>query len=115
MLENIANRKLQYLESCRDDVGGQIEQLSDYDFMDEQARQEFQELLEMLQQQVMQQYFQGMPQAIQNMTPEDLTRMREMVRELNKMLRSAPRARSRTSTASCSSMATSSARHQQPG
>ncbi len=86
MLENITNKKLQYLDELPDDVGGQIRQLSDYDFMDEQARQEFQELLEMLQQQVMQQYFQGMTQAIQNMTPADLTRMREMVRELNKML-----------------------------
>jgi len=36
---------------------------------------------------VMQQYFQGMTQAIQSMTPEDLARMREMVRELNQMLR----------------------------
>ncbi|HZC07172.1 MAG TPA: VWA domain-containing protein, partial [Ktedonobacterales bacterium] len=87
MLENIANRKLQYLDELPEDIGGQIRQLSDYDFMDEQARQEFQELLEMLQQQVMQQYFQGMTQAIQSMTPEDLARMREMVRELNNMLR----------------------------
>ncbi|MFI5276210.1 MAG: VWA domain-containing protein, partial [Ktedonobacterales bacterium] len=86
MLESIANRKLHYLDELPDDVGGQIRQLSDYDFMDEQARQEFQELLEMLQQQVMQQYFQGMTQALQNMSPEDLTRLREMVRALNKML-----------------------------
>jgi uncharacterized protein with von Willebrand factor type A (vWA) domain len=86
-LENIAKRKLDYLDQLPPDPAGQIKQLSDYDFMDDQARQEFQELLAMLQQQVMQQYFQGMQQAIQNMTPEDLTRMREMVRELNQMLR----------------------------
>ncbi len=55
--------------------------------MDEQARQAFQELLGMLQQQVMQQYFQGMQQALGQMTPEDLARMRQMVRELNQMLR----------------------------
>lgn len=87
MLENIANRKLQFLDQLPNDAAGQIRQLSDYDFMDEQAREEFQELLAMLQQQVMQQYFQGMQQAIQNMTPEELARMREMVRELNRMLR----------------------------
>ena len=87
MLENIANRKLQFLDQLPNDAAGQIRQLSDYDFMDEQAREEFQELLAMLQQQVMQQYFQGMQQAIQNMTPEELARMRNMVRDLNQMLR----------------------------
>ncbi|HKS70815.1 MAG TPA: VWA domain-containing protein [Ktedonobacterales bacterium] len=87
MLENIANKKLDFLDQLPGDPGGQIRQLSDYDFMDDQARQEFQELLEMLQQHVMQQYFQGMQQAIANMSPEDLARMREMVRALNQMLR----------------------------
>ena len=87
MLENIANRKLQYLDQLPQDPAGQIRQLSEYDFMDEQARQAFQDLLDMLQQQVMQQYFQGMQQALSQMTPEDLARMRQMVRELNQMLR----------------------------
>jgi uncharacterized protein with von Willebrand factor type A (vWA) domain len=87
MLENIANRKLQYLEGLPKDPGGQIKSLSDYDFMDDQARQEFQELLQQLQQQIMQQYFQGMQQALSSMTPEDMAHMREMVRDLNKMLR----------------------------
>ena len=76
-----------FLDQLPPDPAGQIKSLSDYDFMDDEARQEFQELLQMLQQQVMQQYFQGMQQAIQNMSPEDLARMREMVRELNQMLR----------------------------
>ncbi|HEY7346962.1 MAG TPA: VWA domain-containing protein [Ktedonobacterales bacterium] len=87
MLEKVANRKLEYLDNLPPDVAGQIKSLSEYDFMDDDARQAFQELLQMLQQQVMQQYFQGMQQAIQNMSPEDLKRMRDMVRELNQMLR----------------------------
>src|SRR6185437_10356135 len=87
MLENITKRKLDYLNNLPNDPAGQIKSLTDYDFMDDQARQEFQELLQQLQQQVMQQYFQGMQQALSSMTPEDLARMREMVRELNQMLR----------------------------
>ncbi len=87
LLEKVANRKLQFLEELPPDVPGQIKALSEYDFMDDGARQAFQELLQMLQQQIMQQYFQGMQQAIQNMTPEDLKRIRDMVRELNQMLR----------------------------
>jgi uncharacterized protein with von Willebrand factor type A (vWA) domain len=87
MLEMIAKRKQDFLEALPNDVPGQIKQLTDYDFMDEEAREKFQELLSGLQQQMMQQFFQGMQQSLQNMTPEDLAKMREMIRDLNKMLR----------------------------
>jgi uncharacterized protein with von Willebrand factor type A (vWA) domain len=87
VLENMAKKKFDFLDQLPPDAAGQIQQLSDYDFMDEQAREEFQQLLQMLQQQVMQSYFQGMQQAIASMTPEELARMREMVRALNQMLR----------------------------
>ena len=87
MLEMIAKRKQDFLEALPKDVPGQIKQLTDYDFMDDEAREKFQELLAGLQQQMMQQFFQGMQQSLQNMTPEDLAKMREMIRDLNKMLR----------------------------
>lgn len=87
MLEMIAKRKQDFLDQLPQDVPGQIKQLTDYDFMDDQAREKFQELLTSLQQQMMQQFFQGMQQSLQNMTPEDIARMREMIRDLNKMLR----------------------------
>jgi uncharacterized protein with von Willebrand factor type A (vWA) domain len=87
MLEMIAKRKQDFLDQLPSDVPGQIKQFTDYDFLDDQAREKFHELLTSLQQQMMQQFFQGMQQSLQNMTPEDLARMREMIRELNKMLR----------------------------
>lgn len=87
MLEMIAKRKQDFLDQLPKDVPGQIKQLTDYDFMDDQAREKFQELLAGLQQQMMQQFFQGMQQSLQSMTPEDIARLREMVRDLNKMLR----------------------------
>lgn len=87
MLEMIAKRKQEYLDNLPQDIPGQIKQLSDYDFMDDEAREKFQELMESLRQQMMQQFFQGMQQSLQNMTPEDMARMREMIRELNQMLR----------------------------
>lgn len=86
LLENIASRKKAYLDSLPEDPGGKIKSLSDYEFMDGEARQEFQDLLKMLQQQVMENYFQGIQQNLQNMTPEDLQGVRDMVRDLNKML-----------------------------
>lgn len=87
MMEMIAKRKQDFLDQLPKDVPGQIKQLTDYDFMDEGAREKFQELLASLQQQMMQQFFQGMQQSLQNMTPEDIARLREMIRDLNKMLR----------------------------
>ncbi|HKD77121.1 MAG TPA: VWA domain-containing protein, partial [Ktedonobacterales bacterium] len=86
-LEQIAQRKMDFLDQLPRDPSGQIRELSNYDFMDAQAREEFQELLQMLQQQVMQQYFQGMQQALSQMTPEEMARMRAMIQALNQMLR----------------------------
>ncbi len=87
MLEMIAKRKQDYLDSLPKDIPGQIKQLSEYDFMDEQAREKFQELMNSLQQQMMQQFFQGMQQSLREMTPEDIANLREMIRDLNQMLR----------------------------
>jgi uncharacterized protein with von Willebrand factor type A (vWA) domain len=87
MLEMIAKRKQDYLDKLPDDIPGQIKGLSEYDFMDDEAREKFKELMDSLQQQMMQQFFQGMQQSLQNMTPEDIAKMREMIRDLNQMLR----------------------------
>jgi len=87
MLEMIAKRKQDYLDKLPNDIPGQIKGLSEYDFMDDEAREKFKELMDSLQQQMMQQFFQGMQQSLQNMTPEDIAKMREMIRDLNKMLR----------------------------
>ena len=86
MLEKMAARKLEQLDKLPDDPGGAIRDLHDYEFMDPDARRQFQELLAMLQQQVLQSTFQGMQQALSQMTPEDVGEMRQMMRELNEML-----------------------------
>ncbi|MBX6341363.1 MAG: VWA domain-containing protein, partial [Thermomicrobiaceae bacterium] len=86
LLERMAARNRQQLDSLPSDPAGRIKGLTDYDFMDPGARQQFQDLLAMLQQQMLQQTFQGMQQALQSMTPEALAEMRNMLRELNEML-----------------------------
>ena len=87
MLESIAAKKQQFLNQLPQDLGGAIKALSDYEFMDPEAHEKFQELLRMLQQQMMQSYFQGMQQGMQSLTPQDLAATREMLRDLNQMLR----------------------------
>ncbi|MBI4493509.1 MAG: VWA domain-containing protein [Chloroflexi bacterium] len=86
-LERMAAEKQRFLDQLPGDLGGQIKQLSDYDFMDPEARRLFQELLQVLQQQLLQSHFQGLQQAIQGLTSQDLQRLREMIRDLNQMLR----------------------------
>ncbi len=66
---------------------GQIKQLQDYDFVDPEAERQFKELLQSLQQQMLQPFLSGMKQSLEGMGPQDMQRMREMLRDLNRMLR----------------------------
>jgi uncharacterized protein with von Willebrand factor type A (vWA) domain len=86
IFEGMARRHLEQLDHLPPDVGGRISQLREYDFMDADARQQFEELLQMLQQQIMQSYFRGLQQGLQSMTPEAMQQMHQMVRELNELL-----------------------------
>lgn len=86
LLENLARRHLEQLDHLPPDVGGRIKELRDYDFMDPEARQKFEELLQMLQQQVMQSYFKGLQQGLQSMTPEAMQQIQQMVQDLNELL-----------------------------
>ncbi len=86
IFEGMARRHLEQLDHLPPDVGGRIGQLREYDFMDPEARQQFEELLQMLQQQVMQSYFKGLQQGLQSMTPESMRQMQNMVRDLNELL-----------------------------
>ena len=76
----------QRLDRLPPDPAGQIKQLQDYDFVDPEAERLFQELLKSLQQQMLQPFMQGMKQALSGMGPQDMQRLREMLRDLNRML-----------------------------
>jgi len=86
LLDRIAKQRKDQLDRVPDDLGGRVKALRNYEFMDPEAEQMFNELLQKLQQQIMDQMFQGMKQGIQSMTQQDVGRVREMVRDLNKML-----------------------------
>lgn len=86
MLRNIANKKKQFLEQLPEDVPGQMKELQQYEFMDPEAQAKFNELLESLKKAMMDSFFKDMYNQIANMSPEDLQRMKDMVKDLNKML-----------------------------
>jgi uncharacterized protein with von Willebrand factor type A (vWA) domain len=86
LMERIARQRNEQLDRLPDDLGGQVKGLKDYEFVDDEARQKFEELMQRLQKQMVDQMFQGMKGSIQQMQGQDLSRVRDMVRELNKML-----------------------------
>jgi uncharacterized protein with von Willebrand factor type A (vWA) domain len=77
----------QRLDAIPPDPAGRLRELQTYDFVSPEAKQKFDELLASLRQQMMQPLFNSMQQALKNMSPHDLARMREMMQDLNRMLR----------------------------
>ncbi len=86
MAEQLARRKLDALDSLPDDTAGQIKRLSDYEFIDPDARQAFQDLVNNLRQKMLGDQFRNMQQGLESLSQEDLGPMREMVQALNELL-----------------------------
>src|SRR6185312_10438639 len=74
------------LDEMPESPAGRIQNLQNYEFMDPDAHRLFWELMKGLQQQMLQPFLSNMQKALGNMTPQDLERMREMMRDLNRML-----------------------------
>jgi len=86
MLKGIVDKKKNFLNNLPEDVGGQVKEFQNYEFMDPEAGAKFQELMEMLKKAMMDTFFKDLHDQIANMSPEEMARMKEMMRELNQML-----------------------------
>ena len=85
--QDLASRRLDRLDALPPDLGERIRDLREYDFLEPDARQRFDELVERLGKQILDQFVSGMSDAIRSMTPEDLAANRDMVRDLNELIR----------------------------
>ena len=85
-LRSIAQKKKGFLQNIPEDAGGRVKQLQEYEFMDPEAGAKFQELMEMLKKAMMDSFFKDLYSQIANMSPEDMARMKQMMRDLNQML-----------------------------
>jgi uncharacterized protein with von Willebrand factor type A (vWA) domain len=74
------------LDALPKDVAGQLRGLGDYEFMDDAARDDFRSLSDELRTQLLQTTFQGLREGVERITPEDLAGVRDMVRDLNRLL-----------------------------
>lgn len=74
------------LSMMPDDLAGKVAELQHYDFVSNDAQRRFDELMERLRQQVLQQQLDRMSSAMQQLTPEDMQRTKDMMAALNEMI-----------------------------
>ena len=81
-----ATMKHMELDMLPPDLAGKVKVLQSYEFESRYAQQQFEELMDRLREQLMQQHLDQMAQGVNDMTPEDMTRLKDMLAELNHML-----------------------------
>ena len=86
-MQKLAQERLAQLEALPEDFARAMRALKDYEFVEPKAADKYQELLKELQQQVLGSYFKNMRDSLQNLTPEQLERTRQMIRDLNRALK----------------------------
>jgi uncharacterized protein with von Willebrand factor type A (vWA) domain len=86
-MQKIAQDRLAQLDALPDDFGRAVRALKDYEFVEPKAAEKYQELLKDLQEQVLGSYFKNMRDSLRNLTPEQLERTRQMIRDLNRALK----------------------------
>ena len=74
------------LDTLPNDLAGKVRELSAYDFESGEAQQRFEQLMEKLKHELMQQMVDKMSAGMQNMTPEDMARMKDMMASLNDLI-----------------------------
>ncbi len=87
VLDRVASKRRETLENLPLEPGGAIKQLQEYEFMEPRAEQKFQELLDELKQGVVDTYFKDMQRSLETMSQGDVQALREMVRDLNQLMR----------------------------
>src|SRR5207237_6120721 len=75
LLEDLAQQRRQELEQLPPDLAGRVSELQQYDWMDDAARQRFEELMEELKKQLLDSMFNQLQQGLSEMSPEQLARM----------------------------------------
>lgn len=74
------------LDLMPDDLAGKVRELSAYNWESAEAQRRFEQMLDRLREQLMQQMVDQMSDGMQNMTPGDMQRMKDMLASLNEML-----------------------------
>ncbi|HEX6404502.1 MAG TPA: VWA domain-containing protein [Pseudonocardiaceae bacterium] len=74
------------LDALPPDTARAVTELADYDWRSTEAAQAYQQIRDLLGQQLLEQRFEGIKQALQSSSPEDVERIRRMLSDLNDLL-----------------------------
>jgi uncharacterized protein with von Willebrand factor type A (vWA) domain len=74
------------LDALPPDTARAVTELADYDWRSTEAAQAYQQIRDLLGQQLLEQRFEGIKQALQSSSPEDVERIRQMLSDLNDLL-----------------------------
>ena len=87
VLERVAARRREQLADLPVDPAGAIRRLQEYEFMDSGAEAAFQRLLDEVKKVVVDGHFAEMTQQMQAMSQQDVSELRAMARDLNRLVR----------------------------
>ncbi|MGH3780077.1 MAG: hypothetical protein ACRDRO_05420, partial [Pseudonocardiaceae bacterium] len=74
------------LDALPPDTARAVTELADYDWRSAEAAQAYQDIRDLLGQQLLEQRFEGIKQGLQSTSPEDVERIREMLSDLTDLL-----------------------------
>ena len=83
---NAAAERHMQLDFLPDDLAGKVRELGNYQFESNESQRRFDELLDKLRHEMAQQVVDGMSEGMQNMTPGEMGRLKDMLAALNDML-----------------------------
>ena len=86
VLKEIAERNQESLDDLPDDAGGKMKTLESYEFLNPDAQRKFLELLNQLRQAMTRTFFNDIERMVNQMSGEDIKRMKDMIKALNEML-----------------------------
>ena len=86
VLQKIAQGNKEKLNSLPDNAAGKMQQLEKYEFLNPDAQKKYIELLNQLRQAMTQTFFKDMERMVNNMSPGDVERMKEMLKSLNDLM-----------------------------
>ena len=86
LLESRAERSREFLDNLPTSVPGAIQELTKYDFINPDARDQFQDLIDTLSQRTLENTFQNLKQELQEMSKSDMSGINNMLGDLNDMI-----------------------------
>ena len=86
VLQQIAENNKEKLDALPDNPAGKMQQLEKYEFLNPEAQKKYIELLNQLREAMTQTFFKDIERMVNNMSPGDIERMKDMLKSLNDLM-----------------------------